>query len=347
MADVAPETILVFVSNKRDDALGENIIRLPFLYALRTLWPNARLSWVSGAGQPFFAGLLEPIAHGMIDEFITDLSFKDRFSALFSCERPMKGRTFDLIIDLQKKTFVTAQIRRIAHKRFISSAFGWLLSDARPPDGQMRSSRESIRLTSLAAAAAGRVMDIPKTALVPEKWRLAADQILPPGPIYVGLAPGAGNQGRGKLWPLECYIAIARDQIAKGRKPVFILGPGEAHWAPAIKDAVPEALTPGFDETPIPDDVKGPALTIAMARHMAAAVANCAGAAHMLGTGGAPMVTLYGPTNPAKYAPHGVRPLTLRSKDFDGTANIESIPVDAVINAIEEQIKTSHDGPIA
>ena len=341
MSTFRPETILVYVTSNPDDALGENIIKIPFLYALRSVYPDARLTWVPGTGTAFYSTVLAPLVDGKIDEIVTDLDLPMQWSRLFAFGSPMKGRSFDLIIDLQRNLYRTVQLRRISHRRFISPTWHWKLSDARPPEGQNPSPHESIRLVSFAAAAAGKPVDIPYDITVPEKWRAAAQTLLPPGTVYVGLAPGAGRQNSGKLWPLEQYLQLGRDQLNKGRKPVVFLGPGEVSWVETIRAALPEAFIPGFDETDIPKDVLGPTLTVAMARHLAAAVANCSGTAHMLGTGGAPTVTLYGPTNPKKYTPHGRRPVTLRAQDFDGEKNIAAIPLDAVIDAVEKQVSAS------
>ncbi len=338
MTSFIPETILVYVTSNPDDALGENIIKLPFLYALRTAYPKAKLTWVPGTGKAFYQTLLQPLVDGQIDEIVTDLDLPARWSKLFSFGSPMKNRSFDLIIDLQRNILRTLQLRRIPHKRFISPTWDWKFSSARPPEGQTPSPHESIRLVSFAAAAAGRPLDIPYDIPVPEKWRAEARSLLPEGRTYIGLAPGAGRQDSGKLWPLENYLAVGRDQIDKGRVPVVFLGPNEKNWVETIRNTLPEAIVPGFDDKPVTEGLLGPTLTVAMARHLSAAVANCAGTAHMLGTGGAPMVALYGPTNPKKYTPHGLRSITLRAQDFGGTNIISAIPVEAVIAAVEKQI---------
>lgn len=341
MSSFQPETILVYVTSNPDDALGENIIKIPFLYALRSLYPDAKLTWVPGTGTAIYSTVLAPLVGGKIDEIVTDLDLPMQWSKLFSFGSPMNGRSFDLIIDLQRNLYRTVQLRRIRHRRFISPTWHWRLSDARPPTQQNPSPHESIRLVSFAAAAAERQVDIPYDIPVPEKWTAVARALLPPHATYVGLAPGAGRQSSGKLWPLERYLQLGQDQMKKGRKPVVFLGPSEASWVETIRRALPEAFIPGFDETNIPEDVLGPALTVAMARHLGAAVANCSGTAHMLGTGGAPTVTLYGPTDPKKYTPHGRRPITLRAQDFGGGKDITAIPLDAVIDAVDRQILAS------
>ena len=53
------------------------------------------------------------------------------------------------------------------------------------------------------------------------------------------------------------------------------------------------------------------------------------------------MVSLYGPTQPSKYAPYTPTLIALRAQDFGSTGNIETIPVDAVSAAIDRQLEQS------
>jgi ADP-heptose:LPS heptosyltransferase len=157
----------------------------------------------------------------------------------------------------------------------------------------------------------------------------AAARLLPEGPTYIGLAPGAG--GRHKCWPLERYVELGRAIAAGGRTPVFILGPGEGGWVdacravPGARLALQEAAALGIAVTPM--------LTIALARRLAAAVANDSGAGHMLAAGDVALVSLFGPTAPEKFAPTARRLTILRAQDFGGAA-MEAIPVDAVERAV-------------
>ncbi len=41
---VNPGSILVYIGHNPDNALGENIIKLPFLRAIRQAFPDARVS---------------------------------------------------------------------------------------------------------------------------------------------------------------------------------------------------------------------------------------------------------------------------------------------------------------
>lgn len=327
-----PESILVYVSSDKDDALGENVIKLPFLHALRATFPGARISWISGLGPALFAGPLKPLAEGWIDELLTDVDLPNRIGPALDPRRRLPGRGFDLIVDTQRYPLRTLQLRRVRHRRFVSGAWKGALSDARPPAGQPRGPHLMDKLVELIAAAAGRPVTPPWTVPVPERFLRRAEELLPAGPCYVGLAPGAGNKARGKCWPLENFLAVGREQAAKGRTPVALLGPGEMAWAGEVRRAVPQAVVPDLSD--------GPALTVALGGRMAAAVANCSGTGHMLAAGGCPMVSLFAPTDPLKYAPHTFRRRCLRAQDFGGDT-IERIPVAAVLDAVEDVLSAA------
>jgi len=66
-------------------------------------------------------------------------------------------------------------------------------------------------------------------------------------------------------------------------------------------------------------------------------VANCSGTGHLLAAGGAPMVSLYGPTRPEKYAPFARALICLKAQDY-GAERIDAIPLDAVAAAVERQV---------
>ena len=45
-------SILVYVTSDADNALGENVLKLPLLLALAGAFPAARISWVPGTSGP-------------------------------------------------------------------------------------------------------------------------------------------------------------------------------------------------------------------------------------------------------------------------------------------------------
>ena len=321
-----PKTILVYVGG---DLVGDAIMKLPFVRALRQTWPEAHITWCAGKHRSAFAHQLAPLTTGLIDEVIEEAGF-DRPLSLF-LRRPLAGRHFDLVIDTQRGVGTTLLLRRLRHKHLLSGAARFLLSSVKPPRDYERPASMVKQLADLVALGSG------KPALAEGRLSLAADiieaasQALPEGPIYVGLAPGAG--GRQKCWPLENFIAVAKLQQSLGRVPVFILGPEEGDMVTPLRDGAPDALFPT-----IPSDGRAPTpsipFSIALGQRLAVAIANDSGAGHILAVADAPLVSLFGPTPAAKFAPAAPRLTVIDAKSF-GSDAMDAIPVDAVSAAIE------------
>lgn len=323
----APATICVYVGL---DAFGDGLMKLPFLRALRHAFPGARITWLAGKGRSVFAHELKPLAAGLIDETVEDAGIGSRLGELFAA-RPLAGRRFDLVIDTQRRVLTTLIVRRIAHGRFVSGAAGFLLSGPKPELPYRKPAAMVRQMLDLVEAASGRPArpDAP-LALEPAVTG-AAEALLPGGPVYVGLAAGAG--GREKCWPLANYLALAGSLARDGATPAFILGPNEAEWAKRCA-AIPGAVLP-LQEAAKRGIAVTPMLTIALARRLAAAVANDSGGGHMLAAGGVPLVSLFGPTSPAKFAPLCPRLAVLRAQDFGGDS-MDRIPVNAVRVALKD-----------
>lgn len=325
----APASILVYVGL---DAVGDGLMKLPFVRALRAAFPSARITWMAGKGQTVYAGSLAPLVAGLVDEVLDDADVGSRVGELFK-RRPLAGRSFDLVIDTQRRVLTTLIVRRIRHRRFLSGAADFRLSDARPEAGWQRPAAMVGQMMALVELASGRPAD-PSAPLPrdPATERMA-DGLLPPGSCYVGFAPGAG--GKHKCWPLARYLELAGLHAAEGRVPVFFLGPNEAEWGGAVRAAVPSAVLPlqGCDHPT-------PMLTIALARRLAAAVANDSGAGHMLAAADVPLVSLFGPTPPEKFAPAAARLTVVKAQDF-GSDAMEAIPFDAVAGALAQALAGS------
>ena len=333
-------SILVYVTSDADNALGENVLKLPLLLALSTGFPSARISWVPGtSGEFYLRDTLAPLVAGRIGEFITNLDIPiDPWSALGAKHSILKHR-FDLIIDTQRYLGRTLFLRRIPHGRFISGTWRYLFSNAAPPRGlSRRPPRLTDKLLGLGAAAAGYELPVPNPIPLPPALRVRAAELLPPGSTYVAFSPGAGVKHTGKCWPLERFIALAQQQVERGRVPVFLIGPAERHWCQELQQAVPGALFPEQQtEETAPRETSGPSLVAALGERVSAAVANCSGTGHLLAAGGAPMVSLYGPTRPEKYAPFSRALICLKAQDF-GSERVEDIPLSAVAAALERQV---------
>ena len=135
-ADSTPpvRSILVYVTSDSDNALGENVLKLPLLLALGAAFPLARIAWVPGTSGAFYLrDHLAPLVDGRIDEFITDLAIPADPRASLRVKHPILDRHFDLIVDTQRNPGRTLFLRRIPHRRFISGTWRYVFSNARPP----------------------------------------------------------------------------------------------------------------------------------------------------------------------------------------------------------------------
>ncbi|HMA49401.1 MAG TPA: glycosyltransferase family 9 protein [Magnetospirillaceae bacterium] len=312
-------SILVYVGL---DLVGDGVMKLPFLSALRRLYPEARVTWLAGQGKTVYAGVLAPLLSGLVDEVIQEAGIG--LSAWELISRPLGGRRFDLVIDTQRRVVTSLILKRIPHGKFISASAGWALSDAVPKSGKAKRPSMIGQMFALLEAASGAAVPAPPPVRLAPDLLTEAERRLPGGPRYVGLAPGAG--GKHKCWPLGNYLDIAVRLAAEGLAPVFLIGPAERDWEVGIRAALPKAILPLTDSD-------GPPVTMALGTRLSAAIANDSGTGHMLAAAGVPLLSLFGPTPPAKFAPAAERLTVIRAQDFGGE-DMAGIPVEPVMKAL-------------
>ncbi|CAK0740556.1 Heptosyltransferase [Azospirillaceae bacterium] len=311
------------------DLMGDGLFKLPFFRAARAAFPDYRIVYVT-SGPTMLETKLRPLVSGIIDVFISNTGICRSIGELI---RPLPiQEKFSVFIDTQPVLWRTLLLRRLRHDLFITPAAHYRLSDRRPSEGRVRPVNITLRLIELIELASGRPVDMRLDVAVPPDFLEKARRQCPLGSVYVGLAPGAG--GRGKCWPLENYIALARKLVDAGRIPVFVLGPAELEWLPQIREAVPRSLFPLQDEA-VWGGGYDPVATVALARSFAAAVSNDSGTNHMFAAANIPLLTLFGPSNAEKFRPLVKCGVVLKAQDFGG-----SLPSDIPVSAVESSLET-------
>lgn len=329
----APSTVLVYVGL---DLIGDALMKMPFVVALRETYPEARITWLAGKGRTVFKRELAPLVEGRIDEVIESAGIGSDWRELL--RRPLDGRGFDLVIDTQRRFLTTLILRRIRCRRFVSGTAGFALSDVRPPAGYRRPATMVRQILDLVELASGTRVEETRLRMHDAGSGEAAALLLPDGPVHVGFVPGSSTGRANKRWPLERYVELARRQASRGRVPVFVLGPEEASWHDDLARQVPQARFPLQDHS-ASGRRAGPLLTIALASRMRAAVSNDSGGGHLVAAGGVPLVSLWGPSVMEKAPPQASRLVTILARDY-GSTSMDAIPVDRVDDALEALLAT-------
>ena len=312
------------------DGIGDAIMRLPFLYALRRAYPKHELWWIV-SNDSAMRGAVRRFTGSMIDRVIEHADLEKPAWKVVSRLRRLPK--FDIAFDgrFRVATVLTARTF-LRYRRFFCCLPGFMLSDRRPPGRRCRPLAMPERMLSMLDAAIGGRSDYYgwRSILSPSAEALAAaDEILvaAKGRTTIGIAPGSSKPY--KNWPIDSYAALARRLTADGLAPVFIGGPSERR----LFEALPQISGAIYYAPDLRPDIDGLELTIALARKLNVAVANDSGIGHLFAATETPLISLFGPTKHVKYGPWTDKVTFLLAQDFGSNA-MNAIPVAAVHKAV-------------
>jgi len=121
----------------------------------------------------------------------------------------------------------------------------------------------------------------------------------------VVIHPGSG--GRHKNWPWECFRILADTLVNAGRKVAWCLGPAEEE----ARDTTGPCIRPSNP--------------LELAKHLAGAnlyIGNDSGATHLAATVDCPIVAIFGPTDPAVWAPRGPRVRIVQGRPWPEVSDV-------------------------
>ena len=320
-----PKKILIYVY---EDLLGDSILKLPFVYAVRNLFPKAHITWCAGGGKSMYASALAPLVNQALDKIIevpVGRSWKELLSASF-----FKAQFFDLIVDTQRDLKTTLILKKTPHQAFISRTARFFFSDFKPRKDQKKGAHLSKQLIFLLEVFSGKTIKSPpfkRTLFKP--FQKEVQKVFPKNKSYIGFAPGAGNQK--KCWPIDRFTQVAKEIEKQGKIAVFILGPAEKSWYRSLKKNLPKALFP-LQETPVL--LSNPFYTSALGFFLESVVVNDAGVAHLLSLSDTKIISLFGPTKAEKVHPLAKKLTLIKASDFQSDC-MSDIPIQPVLNALK------------
>jgi heptosyltransferase-1 len=301
MTGEEPRRILII----KPSALGDVVLALPALSALKRSFPDARISWFV---RPEFAPLLE--GH----PYISDIILFDRrnlskwwyspgsFNALRSLVRQLKAGRFDLVFDFQglfrtgyfswvtgcKRRFGNAQGRELAHL-FYTDKISQDASSIHLVDYYLK------MVVSAGAQQGKPEFKLPEDAGAAEQ----IDKLLKSQGVngeYVVFVPGAAQAN--KRWLIERFAELA-GKIGErfGLSVVATGSQAEREYIEAIQAGGKTRVINLAGKTSVRE-------LIPLMKKASLVVSNDTGPGHIAAALGVPIVMIFGPTNPARVCPY-------------------------------------------
>jgi ADP-heptose:LPS heptosyltransferase len=319
----APSPIAVLVDR---EGLGDVMLKTPFLRALRRAFPEHEVWWIA-THQTSMADELRALFASDVARVIPHAGLDGPPAVLM--ERLRALPRFARVFDSRTKVSTVALTRlALKHRGFYCCLPGYVLCDGQAP-GRRRPRHIAERMLSLVGCATGAAPRSEGRLEASAQAKAAALADLPDGARYVGLAPGSRQAE--KNWPMARFCELAARLAAEGLTPVIFLGPMEGAVDEDLRARLPAAHVLRAD----PDQSPSAALDhlIAQAQRLSLLIANDNGVGHLMGAAGTPVLSLFGPTDPRRWAPVAPRNQVLRSQDFGGDGDMAAIPTPAVAAA--------------
>lgn len=340
MSTTTPRILIVRLS-----AVGDAILTLPVLNALRVKFPHAHLAWAAQAGA---ASLLK--GHAALDQLIVVPKdwFKSwqQFSAL---RQTLRAGKFEFAIDVQGLTksagiawFAGAKRRLGFHKGdFYGREFStWLNNELLTPTAEHIVDQQ-LELLQLLGVSPPKSRSAEVRFDVP---RLPADVAAVDGFIqerqlpaeFVLIQPGAGWPS--KLWPTDRYAAVAEALRQHGLQSLVLWSGNEEQ---KLADEIAR-LSNGAA-------VQAPPTTLPQlaefARRARFFLGPDTGPLHLAAAVNCPCVGLYGPMSASRCGPYGLQHVELQNTCLAGGArarrqadneSMKAISVADVVTACEQ-----------
>jgi heptosyltransferase-1 len=323
-------------------ALGDIVHALPVAAALRERYPHAHIDWlVDAKHEPVLSFVPVISRHVAVDS--------RRWGAAFGAVRALRRERYDAALDLQGLVKSAAFARMSGAGRVIGFArahvreklAAWFYTETCDPpgDGHVVDKNLSV-LARFGIAERQRRFPI----AIPESsvCEVVGERVRRDGMRgYALINPGAAWPN--KRWPPGRFGEVASSVAARhALLPVVLWGPGEQ----ATADLVVQA-SGGQAMTAPPTGIGD---VLALSRGAGLMVSGDTGPLHLAAAAGAPIVALFGPTNPARNGPWDEADVSL-SRFGDCVCHyerqcrrsrgcIEDISVEDVRGAIDRRLAT-------
>lgn len=311
--------------------IGDSILLIPLIRSIQDYFKTAKIYYL-GSHKNHFDGKLKE--YGVNIENL-DLNLKYygfRWWHFIFSKRKFEQKkigTFDLIIDCQSKIRNTIILKQLPSKLFYSSTFNYIFCKGKKSKKNLKNHTRLI--SEKVIDDLNQLFDLNlknityKTEDIPIKFLKEAKNLLPDN-NYIGFSLTQGNAYRKKSWPIEKFITLGTELIKKGKKIVFFIEKKEIDLIKEIKKKIPNAYFPEHQSA-----LSCPLLVTALSTRLEKAVSIDNGIMHMIGLSGVPMIILFGPTDPQKFAPKRENIKIIESKKLYDNEDVAKIRIEDVV----------------
>ena len=314
--------------------IGDSLQILPFINTLKSEFENTKFYYLSAHENHFNTSLRD--FNTKIDTLNLNIQYFGFrwWHALIVNKKIKKNNieSFDLILDLQSKIRNSLILKMIPHKSFISSCFNFKLSKPNLNfKKEKRNYKTIIKALNLLLNTEFKISEF-DIKNIDKKFIDEAEKLLPKN-NYVGLSITQGNIYRKKEWSLGNIIKICNKLIEFKKTPVFFIEKKNKELKNKMEKLIPFALYPEHDT-----NTSSPALVTCLGKRLDFAITIDNGVMHMLSLSKVPMISLFGPTDPEKFAPEYKNSIVLDSKKLYNTKNVSAITVEDVLNTAKQHL---------
>lgn len=303
----------------RAGALGDFILTLPAVNAIRCAYPEAPLCII---GPPGTADLAR--ADRVVDVGGADLV------ALFVRDAPLPSPAAKIFagtgLCLAYTSDATGVVKEQLERAVSGRVHTW---DPRPDPRRLRHVSqhllEPVRELEIAVPDATPSLKVNmEDGVFAEKiWRRERWE---EGAV---VAVHPGSSGQRKCWPLARYLALTRELLDRGIRVLLLCGPADRDIAHALGERLPAGAV--LAEPHKLWELAG------LLQRADLFVGNDSGPGHMAASVGTPTVSLFGPTDPDLWRPIGHRCRVLRGRH----ESIEAIEVEKVLETVLSELNGS------
>ena len=270
----------------RGGAIGDFIVTLPVLQALRAQWPAARIEiW----GYPHIADLA--VAAGLAESVVSlDRAEMARFfvpEPSFTDAQVAAVRSFDLVFN-----YLHDPVGQVRSNLLLAGAKQVLSGSPLIKRGHaVPFLLEPLQALAIYETELVPALDLPGDRRERGRGRLRSLGI---GAPLVVVHPGSGSPA--KNWPADRFVQVIRRLREQGREVVAVLGEADVAESAVLAREVPGVpVLAGLSLVELAE-------TLA---ECAAFLGNDSGITHLAAAVGLPVVALFGPSDAEKWAPRG------------------------------------------